>query len=67
MFVSDLDMGTPTPNEGREGGQQIVKPKWIPPPVGHMKVNVDAALSKTLSTSTTAVVRLKTIKNEIIM
>jgi ribonuclease HI len=45
-FLSDLDMGMPTPEEKRGGGQLSTKHRWIPPPMGRMNINVDVALSK---------------------
>jgi hypothetical protein len=35
-----------------------VKPRWIPPPVGRMNVNVGVALSKTSSTGAVATIAM---------
>jgi len=46
-FLSDLETATPTEVKQRQGESiRPQGPRWIPPPRGVLKVNVDAALSK---------------------
>ena len=48
-FIADLEMAMPTverKGDASAGCALAAAPKWIPPPQGLMKVNVDAALSK---------------------
>ena len=53
-FLFDLVKVMPK-SVNREGGGTRV-PRWIPPPNGMMKVNVDAALSKNMNVAAMAVV-----------
>ncbi|TVU32538.1 hypothetical protein EJB05_24269, partial [Eragrostis curvula] len=55
-FIANLNMGVPAPDEKRGGGHQPAKPRWIPPPPGRVKINVDAVLSKISSTSAVAAI-----------
>ena len=48
-FIADLETAMPTVERKGDAGAgcaPAAAPKWIPPPQGLMKVNVDAALSK---------------------
>ena len=56
-FLSDLETTTPTEVKQREGERiRPLVPRWIPPPQGVLKVNVDAALSKNSDTAAVAAV-----------
>ncbi|KAF8686692.1 hypothetical protein HU200_043525 [Digitaria exilis] len=43
-FITDLGVSIPERNVGRQSQGPL--PSWIPPPQGHTKINVDAAISK---------------------
>jgi hypothetical protein len=53
-FISDLDLTKPK----QQAAQQVHDhhPRWIPPPPGFAKINVDAALSKNSSSVSVAAV-----------
>jgi ribonuclease HI len=53
-FLADLEILAPAPVAVT--AERMLVPKWIPPPVGFAKVNVDAALSKNSSTGAIAAV-----------
>jgi hypothetical protein len=52
-FVADLQNSKP--HKGEKTVAQT-RPRWIPPPVGMLKINVDATLSKSSSFASAAVV-----------
>ena len=53
-FLSELNMEKPWEESHR--GELPPAPRWIPPPQGMMKINVDAALSKNSSMAVVAAV-----------
>ena len=53
-FLSDLAKATSKSVNRERGGTRV--PRWIPPPNGMMKVNVDAALSKNMTVAAMAAV-----------
>jgi hypothetical protein len=52
-FIADLDLSKPQPARQRIATST---PRWIPPPSGMSKLNVDAALSKNSRTASLAAV-----------
>jgi ribonuclease HI len=57
-FVADLKLATPHEKKGgmEPWGGATLTPRWIPPPPGFMKVNVDVVLSKNSCTATMAAI-----------
>jgi len=53
-FLSELNMEKPWAKNHK--GEQPPAPRWIPPPQGMMKINIDAALSKNSSMAAVAAV-----------
>lgn len=53
-FIGDLSLVSPGTQEKQEN--QIATPKWIPPPSGSVKINVDATLSKNTTIAACAAV-----------
>jgi hypothetical protein len=49
-------MFEPAPKESKTVGKSISGPKWIPPPEGLVKINVDATTSKNTAKSAFAAV-----------
>jgi ribonuclease HI len=53
-FKAELQITEPSPRSSPTG--PISGPKWFPPPPGHVKVNVDAAVSKNFPAAAISVV-----------
>ena len=53
-FMSDLEVSVSRPEVRRKA--DTTPPRWIPPPQGVAKINVDAALSKNMSIASAAAV-----------
>jgi hypothetical protein len=45
-FLADLGSSKPKPKVHREGKANPSSPKWIPPPTGVTKINVDAGVAR---------------------